>query len=140
MADRRRRSLTTLLLRVREKIRRDFLPVLAEFKLSNQQWRILRLLYDNGPSGVTQIADECALMQPSVVKMIPRLEAQGLVRRHKVASDRRRTDVDITDRGRELVEKILPILDRRYEQLEKKLGEEMLDRLCSVLDEVDAKL
>ena len=136
----RRQSLTIHLLRVREKIRKDFLPVLAEFKLSNQQWRILRLLYDNGVAGVSQIAEECVLMQPSVVKMVPRMESQGLVRRQKVEGDRRRTDVAITDKGRALVEQILPYLDKRYEQLEKRLGAELLDRLCAVLDEVDSKL
>ncbi len=136
----RRRSLTIHLLRVREKIRKDFLPVLAEFKLSNQQWRILRLLYDRGPSGVSQIAEECVLMQPSVVKMIPRLEAQGLVTRQKVEGDRRRTDVAITAQGRGLVEQILPRLDRILGHMEKRLGGDLLDRLCAVLDEVDAKL
>lgn len=136
----RRRSLTIHLLRVREKIRKDFLPVLAEFKLSNQQWRILRLLYDQGPSGVSQIAEECVLMQPSVVKMIPRLEAQGYVTRQKVEGDRRRTDVSITAEGRALVERILPSLDRILGHLEKRLGGDLLDRLCAVLDEVDSKL
>ena len=136
----RRSSLTTLLLRVREKIRKDFLPVLAEHKLSNQQWRILRLLYDSGVSGVTQIAEECALMQPSVVRMVPRLEGLGLVRRQRVEGDRRRTDVAITDQGRALVGQILPILDTRYEQLEKRLGGDVLDRLTAILNEVNAKL
>jgi homoprotocatechuate degradation regulator HpaR len=136
----RRASLTTLLLSVRENIRKDFLPVLAEFKLTNQQWRILRHLYDMGPLGMTRIAEECALMQPSVVKMVPRMEAQGLVRRQPVPADRRRTDVALTDAGRELVEKILPILDRQYAQLERRLGTELLDRLSAVLQEVNAKL
>jgi homoprotocatechuate degradation regulator HpaR len=135
-----RTSITTMLLKVREKIRRDFLPDLTEHGLSNQQWRILRLLHSAGPSGVSHIAEECALMQPSVVRMIPRLERLGLVRRQAVASDRRRTDVAITPEGAALVEKILPILDRRYEQLERRLGQDLLDRLSAVLNEVNAKL
>lgn len=136
----RRASLTNLLLTVRENIRKDFLPVLAEYKLSNQQWRILRLLHNGGPLGMTRIAEECALMQPSVVKMIPRMEAAGLVRREPVPGDRRRTDIALTDEGGALVEKILPILDRQYAQLERRLGAELLDRLSAVLHEVNAKL
>lgn len=136
----RRASVTTMLLKVREKIRRDFLPDLTEHGLTNQQWRILRFLYQRGPTGVTQIAEECALMQPSVVRMLPRLEGAGLVQRQPVAGDRRRTDILITDAGRARVEQILPILDRRYEQLERRIGGELLDRLSAVLNEVNAKL
>jgi homoprotocatechuate degradation regulator HpaR len=136
----RRGNLTVLLLSVREKVRKDFMPVLRDFGINNQQWRILRVLYDKGDSGITQIADDCVIMRPSVATIVPRLEAMGLVTRRKVDGDKRRNDVSITQKGKDLVEQILPILDRVYESFEEKLGVEQLDELFNVLNRVNSKL
>ena len=90
--------------------------------------------------GVTQIADACLILAPSIVGIIPRMETMGLVARKPVAGDRRRANISLTPKGLEMVEQILPRLDVIYQELEDSLGETRLQELFRVLDEVAARL
>jgi DNA-binding MarR family transcriptional regulator len=65
------------------------------------------------PLRITALAEREGLSQPSVTRMVERLEALGLARRDRGAEDRRVVSVTITDRGRkELLE-----LRARYEDV-----------------------
>ncbi len=135
-----RGNLTLLLLSVREKVRRDFLPALRKAGLTNQQWRILRVLYERGDSGINQLSNDCVIMRPSVASIIPRLEKADLVARNKVPGDKRRTSISLTSKGRAKVEEILPTFSGLYQRLEERLGKTELDELFAVLRKVNAKL
>jgi homoprotocatechuate degradation regulator HpaR len=135
-----RGNLTLLLLSVREKVRRDFLPALRKAGLTNQQWRILRILYERGDAGINQLSNDCVIMRPSVVSIVPRLEKIGFVTREKVAGDKRRTSISLTPKGRAKVEEILPVFKDLYDRLEERLGKAELDELFAVLRKVNAKL
>ena len=135
-----RGNLTLLLLSVREKVRRDFLPALRKAGLTNQQWRILRILYERGDSGINQLSNDCVIMRPSVASIIPRLEKANFVVRNKVPGDKRRTSISLTQKGRDKVEEILPMFSELYQRLEDRLGKPELDELFAVLRKVNAKL
>lgn len=135
-----RGNLTLLLLSVREKVRRDFLPALRKAGLTNQQWRILRILYERGDSGINQLSNDCVIMRPSVASIIPRLEKANFVVRNKVPGDKRRTSISLTAKGRDKVEEILPMFADLYQRLEDRLGKPELDELFAVLRKVNAKL
>jgi homoprotocatechuate degradation regulator HpaR len=135
-----RRNLPLLLLSVRERVRQPFQPVFRQFGITEQQWRILRQLYERHDMGVTQIADACLILAPSIVGIIPRMETMGLVERKTVATDRRRANISLTPKGREMVEQILPVLEVKYRELEETLGSGRMQTLFEVLDEVDARL
>lgn len=135
-----RRNLPLLLLSVRERVRHGFQPVFRSFGITEQQWRILRQLYERHDMGVTQIADACLILAPSIVGILPRMEAMGLVERKAVAGDRRRANISLSAHGRNMVEQILPLLDVQYQALEDSLGEAKLQELFTVLDEVNARL
>lgn len=135
-----RRNLPLLLLSVREKVRHGFQPVFRQFGITEQQWRILRQLYERHDMGVTQIADACLILAPSIVGIIPRMEALGLVARKPVAGDRRRANISLTPKGTEMVEQILPRLDVIYQELEDSLGQPRMQELFRILDEVGDRL
>ena len=90
--------------------------------------------------GVTQIADACLILAPSIVGIIPRMEALGLVGRKPVAGDRRRANISLTPKGLEMVEQILPKLDVIYQELEDSLGQPLMQELFRVLDSVADRL
>lgn len=53
-----------------------------------------------GPLRISEIAREEGVGQPAATRMVARLEALGLVRRERSATDRRIVMVALTDRGR----------------------------------------
>jgi DNA-binding MarR family transcriptional regulator len=55
---------------------------------------------------VAVIAERMALRHNTVVELLDRLEAAGLVRRTRMPDDRRRANVTITSRGQELLRKL----------------------------------
>lgn len=56
------------------------------------------------PLRITELAAQEGLSQPSVTRMVERLEKLGLARRERGEADRRVVSVTITDRGRDELE------------------------------------
>ena len=57
MLQKTQRSLPIALLRARETLMSRFRPLLAAHNVTEQQWRVLRVLYEAGPLNATQISD-----------------------------------------------------------------------------------
>ncbi len=66
----------------------------------------LRGLPEDTEPTVQVLADRLVLRHHTVVELLDRLEAEGLIRRGRAASDRRRAVVSITPRGIELLRKL----------------------------------
>lgn len=62
--------------------------------------RIMALLDELGPQGVTTLADADRSSQPTVSGVVRQLEEQGLVAKTRDATDARRTVVTLTTEGR----------------------------------------
>jgi homoprotocatechuate degradation regulator HpaR len=130
------KNLALLLLGVRVKVRAKFKPTLRHFNLTEQQWRILRVLSEKGPLGIGAIGDACLILRPSVIGVISRMEDLDLVVRSPVATDKRRVSIDLTPHGARLVKKILPVLDTHYKDLEKTIGKTRFKELFKILEYV----
>jgi DNA-binding MarR family transcriptional regulator len=63
--------------------------------------KVLRLLLENGPMKMSQLASQLQLDPKRMTKLIDLLEESGLVERQSEAGDRRAKLVLLTDRGRE---------------------------------------
>jgi DNA-binding MarR family transcriptional regulator len=63
--------------------------------------KILRLLLENGPMKMSQLASELQLDPKRMTKLVDMLEDSGLVERRSEAGDRRAKLVQLTERGRE---------------------------------------
>lgn len=94
--------------------------VLREANVTEQQWRILRVLSDSGELDMTQLAQLTILHASSLTRILRQLGRRGLVIRRADSVDGRRTFVCVTDTGRDLVESTLAEtrgLSERYEGL-----------------------
>jgi DNA-binding MarR family transcriptional regulator len=61
---------------------------------------------EEGPQRITQLAEREGLAQPTVTRMVERLEADGLARRDRDPDDRRIVVVTITPRGQESLDRL----------------------------------
>lgn len=133
----RHRNLPHLLLRAREALMAHFRPLLTEAGLTEQQWRILRALHEQGSLESRHLSEACSISSPSIVGVLLRLEETGLLQRERMAHDQRRLMVSLTATGRRLARGLIPRIERRYEELEAAVG---IAAMREVYDAIDALL
>ena len=136
------RNLPRLLLEAREAVMQHTRPSLREHGLSDQQWRVLRVLgeYADNPAGVEtgRVAREALLLGPSLTGVLGRMERDGLIARERCPQDARRTVVRATRAGLKLVGTLSQTIETHYQWLESRLGTARLAQLYALLDEVTA--
>jgi len=130
------RNLPRLLLQAREAVMGHTRPRLREHGLSDQQWRVLRVLGEHGTVETGRVAREAFILGPSLTGVLARMERDGLVRRERDPADQRRTVVQATARGLKLVETLSRAVEAHYEWLESRLGAPRLRQLYRLLDEL----
>ena len=133
-------SLPMTLLRTREAVMKKFLPSLQEHDLSAQQWRSIRALVQQDGQEISTLAGRCRLLLPSMSRIIRNLEGRNLIERKSIKSDQRRNAIFLTDAGRNLFKQIEPKSIERYEHIEHQFGQEKLDQLYCLLDDLVASL
>lgn len=132
------RNLPRLLLQARESLMSRSRPGLREHGLSDQQWRVLRVLGEHGTLETGQVAREAYILGPSLTGVLARMERDGLVKRERDPADQRRTVVEATAKGRRMVERLSRTVEAHYEWLEHSLGKQKLAQLYQLLDELIA--
>jgi homoprotocatechuate degradation regulator HpaR len=132
------RNLPRLLLQARESLMVRTRPSLREHGLSDQQWRVLRVLGEHGTVETGRVAREAYILGPSLTGVLARMERDGLVRRERDPADQRRTVVEATAKGLKMVERLSRSVEGHYQWLEKSLGRQKLAQLYELLDELIA--
>ena len=130
------RNLPLLLLHAREAAMGHFRPILKHFGLTDQQWRILRALSESG-DGLEpgQIAETCKIQKPSLTGIIARMVEMKWIDRHGSTVDQRRRIISLAPKGRVLVDRIAPLIDRQYRLIEESVGVDTLDAIYRSLDD-----
>lgn len=113
-----------------------FRPMLQEHSITEQQWRVMRVLNDTDEMETKQLADACCILSPSLTGIIQRLEQQDYVSRRKSSEDHRRILVKATPKARKLLDEMTPMVENSYSRLTQGLSQEKMERLKELLDEV----
>lgn len=105
-------------------LERAMQPYFAQFGISGAQWGVLRILHRAEKEGLpglrlTDLGDRLLVRPPSVTGLVDRLQRARLVARHGSPTDLRTKRVTLTDRGRQLVERILRV---HTDQMDVVLG------------------
>lgn len=128
-----RRSLPIALIRSREKVMGPIRDMLKTSGITEQQWRVLRVLSETGPQDLTQISDKASLLLPSLSRIIRKLLDGGLVVSSINSRDRRRQTVVITPKGQKIIDDNLPQATKIAEELQHHLGTERYEQLLDLL-------
>jgi homoprotocatechuate degradation regulator HpaR len=135
------RNLPRLLLQARESVMGHTRPSLRAQGLSDQQWRVLRVLGEHAhDSGVEtgRVAKEAFLLGPSLTGVLTRMERDGLIERQRCPQDARRTVVRATEVGLAKVQALSHGIEVHYAWMEEQLGKTALQNLYALLDQVIA--
>lgn len=128
------RNLPMLLLRARELMMARFRPLLTAQGLTEQQWRIIRALHENGPLEPRQLCALCTISSPSLAGVLARMEDLGHVTKERFEDDQRRVRVSLTTQSAEVVERMKPLLEAEYQALEQQVGTKVVEDLYVAVD------
>jgi len=78
---------------------------LAPYVIDGRELGVLLVLADGQPGSQQQAAQRLAIDRTTMVAMLDTLEGKGLVSRHPDANDRRRNVVELTDAGRDILQR-----------------------------------
>ena len=131
-----RQSLAGVLLAARESVMAPIRPHLREAGLTEQQWRVLRVLVDEGQTDPSGLSVAGLLYPPSVTRILKELGDRGLLKRTQDAKDGRRWIVAVTPEGQKLVETTSHRTAALLEEYAVRFGHERLAKLQSELAEL----
>ena len=114
----------------------QFLKTTAE--LSSSQYNILRILRGSHPTALPcgEIGDRTIAHDPDVTRLVDGLSKRGLVRRTRSQADRRVVEVEITDKGLDLLRTLDPHVNRMPGALLGHISQARLRQLTSLINEV----
>ena len=136
-----RKSLPIALLRAREAVMAGFRPVLARHGITEQQWRVLRVLSEMGkPLDASNLAFHASILPPSLTRILKVLSERAMVSIIRDRGDGRRILVEISKGGEDLIREVAPESREIYADLERRYGEEKVLLLLEMLDELTTKL
>ncbi|ARP93801.1 MarR family winged helix-turn-helix transcriptional regulator [Bordetella genomosp. 13] len=101
--------------------------------LSVTEWRVLASLEGSPGETIGSLAALALTKQPTLSKVVQRLEAEGLLARTGVRSDRRQTRVRITSKGHSLVGRLCEDALAHQEAVLRPFGHERAAQLMEML-------
>src|SRR3974390_1494342 len=122
------RNLPLLLLQARERVISHFRPILNANGITEQQWRIVRVLLEAPSLEPREIVELCSISSPSLAGVLARMEELGLVAPRRLQRDQRRVHVSLTPRSRALAARMTPEINATYRRIEQLVGREFSER------------
>ncbi len=122
-------------LKARDFLMSNFRPILNHYGVTEQQYRILRVLGEYEQLEPRELCELCQILSPSMAGVLTRMEEMGLVHRERMAGDQRRVMVSLTGQGELLMHQIGPLINQQYQNIEQACGKKIFAELFQVLEE-----
>lgn len=110
--------------------------VLKAFDLTATQYNVLRILNGAGTAGLPcrEVSDRMVTRDPDVTRLLDRLEAQGLVERERLTTDRRVVVARISAAGLDVLVRANPAVTAFLKSAMTKLDPRALKSLSASLE------
>lgn len=131
------RSLPIALIRAREGVMSPIREMLAETGITEQQWRVLRVLAEHGMMDAKTLADRASLLFPSLTRIAATLREKGLVTQTRDDKDRRRQFIQITKVGQKIIDDRIDQAAQIVADFKAALGDENYEQLLDLLALLD---
>ncbi len=107
---------------------------------SRSRWMVL--LHASRVDGIThsELADRLGIEAPTLVRLIDRMEEEGLLNRRPSETDRRVKHLDLTPAGRKEVERIRACAADLRKEVLKGLGTAEISAALKILEQIRSKL
>jgi DNA-binding MarR family transcriptional regulator len=120
---------------------RRLAPIFEKSKITPQQWAVLSVLADSeAPMTLAGLARKLLVSKQNMTGMVARLEQLGLAERSDDPNDLRSSRVQLTRRGRGIVEKVRPAYAGWVKSLGRDVSERDMQSLTRTVDRLIAEL
>ena len=108
--DQNKLNLSTLVVftRAENKIHKIEYETIKKSGLTTAQFGVLEALYNIGDLRICELIEKILTTSGNITVVIKNLEKDGLVRKYSDPLDKRATIISITDKGKNIIEEILP--------------------------------
>ena len=106
------------------------------FNLTIPQWRVLAVLGRQSGLSAAEVADNTAMDKVAVSRAVGGLIKAGRVRRRFASDDRRRSILELSPKGRDIYQAIVPDALFYEKELVSSLTQEECDGLSKILDKL----
>lgn len=116
----------------------QFLQLLKKHNVTQQQYNVLKVLRgfrSEAPVSIGFIKDRMLDKNSDVSRIVDKLYERGLVTRCEKSTDRRQKDVDISDKGLELLA-AMDECEKKVDTLLSNLTEDEVKQLNALLDKI----
>lgn len=131
-------SLPMILHRTLDATMPDYRELFARYNLTEQQWRVLRVLWSSQQVTSVELSNRTLIPAPSLVGIIDRLERKDLVTRVRSVEDRRAVFVVATAKGTALEEEVSPQVAEIDQRLRASVTAEEWLMMEQVLEKISA--
>ena len=109
---------------------------LNNFNITRSQWIALYYIENNNMITQKQLADKMSLKEPSVVRLLDKMELYGWVNRISSNDDKRMKFLMLTDSGKEIETAMLDIAEKFKSDVLNGISHEDLDVFKSTLNKM----
>ncbi|MDH3266042.1 MAG: MarR family transcriptional regulator [Gammaproteobacteria bacterium] len=113
-----------------------FRKIFNDFGLTEQQWRVLRVLWEHEAVTIKRLAELTLIAAPSLVGIVDRLERDEYVTRQRSQADRRKVNVVLIARGVALEEQVMPRVAKTYADLKRSVDANTWDVVLAGLQQI----
>ncbi|MBM1558754.1 homoprotocatechuate degradation operon regulator HpaR [Sulfitobacter mediterraneus] len=131
------RSLPIALIRAREGVMAPIREMLSETGITEQQWRVLRVLAEHGSLDTSTLADRASLLFPSLTRIATTLRNKGLITQTRDEVDRRRQLIEITETGQKIIDDRADQAAQIVADFRAALGDDNYETLLDLLAQLD---
>ncbi len=131
------RSLPIALIRAREGVMLPIRDMLSETGITEQQWRVLRVLSEFGQLDAKTLADRSSLLFPSLTRIAATLRDKGFVTQTRDDKDKRRQFIKITAAGQKIIDDRAERAAEIVKGFKATLGDEKYETLLDLLGMLD---
>lgn len=114
--------LPALLAQATQLISGEFHRVVSAQGFTVSEWRVLATLAGGEPTSIGRLAEITTIKQPTVTRLLDRMEGKGYVRRREKRGDRRVTLVGITGVGSRVVARLIPLAKAHEQRVLEPFG------------------
>lgn len=133
-------SIGAVLIKAKEAVIAPIRYKLRDKKITEPQWRVMRVLNDRGTADASGLAEICNLHPPSVSRILRILASQNYIVRGTDIEDGRRTKVSLSPIGTEIVQANLRDVSQIISSYSDQFGSDRLDSLIGELEALYAAL
>ncbi len=108
--------------------------------LTKEQWSVMKRLRVNDGQPQNDLAFITHRDKTSMTRLINTMEDKDLVIRRKDESDRRMNRIFLTKHGKDVIEKVLPIMYDLIPKVQETLTQEEIDTLVATLQKIRTRI